>query len=322
MKFRKHVLVFAIAIFNLFMLIFPEEILSAVNFGLKIWFTNVLPALLPFIIGTNLLIGLGVIDSIGRILQRFMYSIFKLPGCSAFALVLGFVSGYPVGAKVTSQLRTENKLSRNEAQRLIAFTNNAGPLFMLGTIGTSMLHNKTIGYIIMLSHYTAALLLGYVLKFSECKRVSHMTVQICSRQSSFGIGKLFSDSVSDAIETVLQIGGFIILFSVTSKILLLSHIIDYSWQIFNWGMNFETYKGICLGIIEMTNGARILTTGELTPIKFIGLIGIVSFGGVSVQMQSLSFIAKTDINPKIYLLGKILHAILAMIIGLLFLWVI
>lgn len=324
------ILPFLIAIFNLFILLFPNEILNASKDGIVLWATNVLPTLLPFVIGTNILIGTGIVELMGIFLEPLMFPLFKVAGCSAFALICGMISGYPVGAKITQSLRSCEQISKSQAQRLISFCNNSGPLFILGAIGTSMLGNKNYGYFIMIAHYLSAIIVGIMFRFfygSEkdyvlpSKRIFFRAFNhVKFVRTDKNIGKLFAQSVHDSIETVLQIGGFIVVFSIVSKILELSNVIVLIW---NWlakfdfirQIGYETFSGIIVGIIEITNGAKILTAQNFSPSILIILSALVSFGGFSVHMQSISFISKTDIKANLYILAKIIHAFISAVIA-------
>lgn len=330
MKLFKYVskffLPFLIAVFNLFILLFPNEILSSSKNGIVLWSTNILPTLLPFTIGTNILIQTGIIELTGIFLEPVMYPLFKVPGCSAFALICGMISGYPIGAKITQVLRSNEQISKSQAQRLISFCNNSGPLFIIGAIGTSMLGSKKAGYFIMFVHYFSAIITGLVFRFFFGNEKNHLQPNgriffraakaLKFSHTNKSIGKIISDSVHDSIETVLQIGGFIVLFSVAAKILELSNIIPIIWYFasqfdFFARLGYENFNGIIIGIIEMTNGAKILTMHEFSPSMLIILSALVSFGGFSIHMQSLSFITKTDISPYMYIFSKTIHALIS-----------
>ena len=45
-----------------------------------------------------------------------------------------FISGYPMGAKIVTDLRTNNNCTKDEGERMLCFTNNSGPLFIIGTV--------------------------------------------------------------------------------------------------------------------------------------------------------------------------------------------
>ena len=82
-----------------------------------------------------------------------MRPVFNVPGESAIALILGNLSGYPVGAKLACSMLENKQCTKIEAERIIAFTNNSGPLFIVGTVGVSMFYSKEIGLALLASHF-------------------------------------------------------------------------------------------------------------------------------------------------------------------------
>ena len=108
-KIKSLVLPGLICMFILFLLVFSKNNLVAAKSGLSLWANSVLPSLLPFFIATELLGYTNVVPMCGKLLNRFMRPIFNVPGEGAFALLMGIISGYPVGAKIVANLK-ENKL--------------------------------------------------------------------------------------------------------------------------------------------------------------------------------------------------------------------
>src|SRR5690625_5731903 len=100
------------------LIIFPKEALEASKNGLDIWWKIVFPSLLPFFIMSELLIRLGTMNIIGRIFEPFMRPLFHVPGIGSLAFIMGMVSGYPTGAKITSRLREEKKRSEEHTSEL------------------------------------------------------------------------------------------------------------------------------------------------------------------------------------------------------------
>ena len=146
-KIKKNLISIIILIFIIFLVIYSKENIIAVKNGLELWVNNVIPSLFPFFIATEILCNTNIINILGKILEKPVKFFFNVPGESSFALIMGIISGYPSGAKIVANLKSKEVLSLEEAERLIAFTNNSGPLFILGTVGVSLLNNNKIGYI-------------------------------------------------------------------------------------------------------------------------------------------------------------------------------
>ncbi len=317
--FHKNIVFYIIpiiaAIFNFLIILFPKEMVEASKEGLILWFNNALPSLLPFIIGTNILISLGLVSFAGTILSYPMEKLFNVSGNGAFAWILGMTSGYPIGAKITSDLLLSGDITPVEAQRLTAFTNNSGPLFILGFVGVSLIGSTKAGVYILVCHYISSFILG--LLFSMYKKNSVRKTQIKQKKllkTAFtnmrnhqikdgrSIGAILSDSIKSSMETILSIGGFIILFSVINKAIYIIGI----------------KSPMLTGFLEITNGCKSVFSGEITVNKLILITGIISWGGLSIHAQAAGFLSKANIKISLYILSKILHCIISMIIALLF----
>lgn len=339
------VLVLAIGIL---IIIFSDAVFAASLVGLNLWFTRVLPGVLPFLIIVNILMRLGAVDALGVIFAPFMRLFFRLPGITGFALVAGIVSGYPVGAKVVCDMYKQDMLTKKEAQRTLAFANNAGPLFILGSV-SSMFGNVIYGYFILIIHYLSAITLGIILScianvhekprskflnkhaYSSFKNTGDWTLNdvryidknskkianknsilkeayssIEASKSTEPFGNILAQAVSSAMEVMLMIGGFIVLFSIISQLLISTFDVD---SILN--------AAIFAGIIEMTNGVYLISQMGHTLHLLIIAASLISFGGFSIFFQSVSFMSKTGLSVKLYFLSKLAHVLLTIIIGIL-----
>ena len=131
---KKYILPATFVLFVIGLVTFSSSNLAAAKSGLKLWANNVVPSLFPFFIATNLLSHTNIINYISKKCNKFMRPIFNVPGESAYAFVLGLISGYPMGAKIVTDLRTNNNCTKDEGERMLCFTNNSGPLFIIGTV--------------------------------------------------------------------------------------------------------------------------------------------------------------------------------------------
>lgn len=131
---KKNFLTIIFFIFTISLIIFSKSNIGSVKLGLNLFINSILPSLLPFFIATELLSSTNIIQIIGKLLNRFMRPIFNLPGEGAYAFLIGFISGYPVGAKIVTNLRETGFCTKNEGERMLALCNNSGPLFILGSV--------------------------------------------------------------------------------------------------------------------------------------------------------------------------------------------
>lgn len=315
-----------VAFFNILIILVPNIVINSAQAGLMLWFNKILPSILPFLIGTNILIHLGFIDFLGTLLDPFMKKFFNVSGCGAFALVLGMLSGYPVGAKITADLREKGKISNVEAQRLISFTNNSGPLFIIGAIGIGMYENIHIGYLILFIHYVCAILVGFLFRFykpteTQLKKNNvflkdaFLKLKLARLKENKTIGQILGESVKSSLETIAMVGGFVILFSVISELFKVSEIFENLGKIVLPSDLQPFSNGLFIGCIEITNGINVLSSID-SVISIVITCGLVSFSGLSIIAQTSSMIYKSDIKMSLYILAKILHSLFSIILGI------
>lgn len=243
-------------------------------------------------------------------------------GESFAAILLGTISGYPVGAKVVCNLKNQKVISKTEAERLISFTNNSGPLFILGTVGIALFKDKRIGIILLVSHILASLAVGYCFRFWKKDKldVNFRETQFNSKLAPLkisDIGEILGTSIKKAISSILSIGGFIVIFSVILSILENSGIFDVITLFFyKLGIPRDISISIITGFIELTNGVNLSSElYQFFPLFSILLTSfLLGFGGISVLLQVYSIIAKEGISIKPYFYGKLLQGIFACII--------
>ena len=137
-KIKRNFLPLLFLSFTFCLLIFSKTNLPAVKSGLALWANSVVPSLFPFFVATELLMHTNIVSQLGVVFNKCMKPIFNIRGEGAFAFVMGIISGYPVGAKIASNFRKNNICSKEECERLLSFTNNSGPLFIIGTVGILM----------------------------------------------------------------------------------------------------------------------------------------------------------------------------------------
>src|SRR5690606_12296511 len=128
------------------------------------------PALLPFFIGAEVLIGTGVVAFMGTLLQPLMKPLSNTPGSSSFVMAMSVTSGYPMGPKLISQLRQHRSITRIEGERMLSFCTTSGPLFMLGAVAVGMYGSTALGIILLAAHYLACLSTGLMFRFYKRDR--------------------------------------------------------------------------------------------------------------------------------------------------------
>ncbi len=295
----------SICVFNVFLVTFPNEAIGAAKDGLLLFVNNVMPALFPFIIATNILISTGIARWLGGLFEPLM-RIFNVPGAGGLAFFMGALSGYPMGAKVCAQLYDEGLLDTKQVQRLLSFCNNSGPLFIIGAVGVTMFGNVKSGYFILLVHLLSACVNGLLFRNLGSTEPLPPIKRISRPRLTKDIGTAVSESVSSACESILRIGAYIMLFCVITK----------GFEVF-LSLPDNANTAIFSGFLEITNGIERLSSLGNEKFRYLATLSIISFGGLSIHAQSLGFLTKTGIKKAWYFATKLTHAAIALGLGFL-----
>jgi sporulation integral membrane protein YlbJ len=308
------------------MLINPRETVDAAGYGFKLWYSVIVPALLPFFIAAELLVSLGLAQFLGVLLEPIMRPLFRLPGCASLVVAMGFTSGFPVGAILTKRLYDEELINPSEAERLVSFTNNSSPLFIIGAVGVGMFNSPTLGCLLALSHYLANLGVGLVWGLTSNKtwdRKRSSLAQLFSRafktlaqhqQGSLPPGQLLSNAVKNSITNILSIAGFIILFSVLTRMLAvwgIMHYIALLWAqvLFFLKLPYEAAYGIAMGMFEITIGCQAIAASSGLSIlnQMLAVSMVMAFSGFSIIAQVMGVLAGMPVRLSFYLKSRLLQ---------------
>lgn len=312
----------------------PKEIFESSLRGLKIWWDVVFPALLPFVIVAELMMGLGLAHFFGVLLEPIMRPLFNVPGAGAFALTMGFASGYPLGAKLTVRLREQQLITRSEGERLVSFVSTSDPLFMFGAVAVGFFQDVRLGLIFATIHYATSLVIGMMMRFHdrhaertvEHENSSNLLMRALQAMHNARImdgrsfGKLMGDAVSSSLQTLLLVGGLLIIFSVMMTIFSYMYITPILAQFFAlilslFGLSSDLQQALINGLFEVTLGAQAASIAHAPLVESVVIASaILAWGGLSVHAQVSSILATTDIRYKPYLLARVIHAALAALI--------
>lgn len=327
---KKNVLTIVFCLFCVGLVLFSKANLTAAKNGLILWATAVVPSLFPFFVSTELLGYTNVVKYLGKFLTPIMRPLFNVPGEGAFAFLMGLISGYPVGAKIVSNFMEQGIVTKEEAERLLAFTNNSGPLFIIGTVGITLFGSTAIGILLFVTHILACITVGIFLRFINFQKKSINLKSNINKKSNFSndyknvtfatLGEVLSKSITNSISTILMIGGFVVIFSVIISMLNQSGILNGAVNIISpildiFDINTELIKPTLSGIIELTNGVSLVANTHIKTISANIIVAsfLLGFGGISVLLQVFSIISKVGISIKKYAIGKIMQGIFAAI---------
>lgn len=336
-RIKSILLVSVIFIFVLLLLLNPAHSFQAALKGMSIWWEVLLPALLPFLVIAEMMLGLGVVHFIGTFLDPFMRPLFRVPGTGGFVMAMGFSSGYPMAAKLVSQLRTKKLITQIESERLVAFCTTADPIFLIGAVSVGFFQSPSYAPMIMICHYGAAVVVGLLMRFygneqtNNNKQKIHRSKNLI--QSAFAamhqarlennirLGLLLKQAITSSLEIIFLLGGLVILISVILELLSVSGVMPYLLQMIKTILlTFhlpETFaKPLSDGIFEVTIGAKAAADDNVDPLyQIVIACFIVSWSGLSVHAQVVGLLSQTDIRYFPFLAARFVHGLLAAILA-------
>ena len=273
-------------IMTAFLLIYPAKCLLFALNGLNLWFQKMVPALLPFMILSGMMIRMNLTDKLVSFIRPVLKPLFRLRSAPLYAIVVGFLCGFPMGARVVADLYTRGQITRAEASYLLAFCNNIGPIYFTGFVLPTLALKKTAPY--LLGMYGLPLIYGILLRFSVYRnRLKDDALPPSAEQSSPGLLEALDDSITAGMEGITKLGGYMIFFNLLNVIPLVF-------------LKENSLLGLLNCFLEITGGIQV--AGSQNPFAVLVLL---SFGGLSCLAQTNSCIRHTDLSIKTYFLHRL-----------------
>ena len=278
----------------------PAKAVGYASEGLLLCEEIIIPSLFPFFVCSGLLVYSGFCEVLAKMFSPVMRPLFNINPTGAAAFVLGLISGYPQGAVSTGQLYEGMYLSKSEAERLLAFCNNSGPLFILGTVGISLYHSLEAGIILYIAHILGAISVGIVFRFYKITSFSAPTARIDTDKKN--VSQIFSAAISDSVKNILTVCASVLFCSVLSKLIM---------DLFTLSLPVEALIASFLEFVSGLGKISYLTADTIT--KLLMSAAVCAFAGISVHLQVMGVVSKYGLSLKPYILGKILHAFFAVL---------
>lgn len=325
------------AILLLLMPLFPQQTLSSALQGVSIWWDVLFPALFPFFVISELLLGFGLVHFIGGLFDPMMRPIFRIPGYGGFVMAMGFAAGYPISARLTSQLWERKLINRDEAERLVAFTSTSDPIFLIGAVAVGFFHDPSLAVILALSHYGGGLILGLLMRYhghhtpivapfikqqDSILKNAFNAMHRARIQDGRSLGLMLQQAIQTSLKLVFMIGGLVIFISVILEQLSLIGLLNFTYTILAnllqlISLPAQLSPSLVDGIFEVTLGAKAV--GSSAPsIPLIHKVAVAAFilswAGLCVHAQISSLLSQTNLRYTPFLFARLLHGFIAMLL--------
>ena len=293
------------------MLFSPKAVFEGAESGLLLWFQVVFPTLFPFMLVSGLMLSGGGLVVISRIFGRLFSTLFATSPNGSFAVIAGFLCGYPMGAKVSADLVRSGRISRDEGAYLLSFCNNTSPIFIMNFIVWKIFDREElmiptllilIGVPAFLSLFFRRFYLKGRKKFPDLSDKKKNNVKLLNFE-------MLDSCLADSFESIVKVGLYIIFFSI---------LIALPGKL---SAGHPLLAGI-LPALEMTNGILMIhkAAPDLT-VSYPLILGLTSFGGFCSAAQTKCMLTAASLPILPYIIQKLTAAAAASLLGIVYMHV-
>lgn len=270
-------------------LINPEVSVEGIKSGISLLLNTIIPSLFPFMVISSYIASSNSFAFLAGVFKKITAFLFRANPDGFIPFLLGLLGGYPIGAKTTADLYKANRLTQNEAERLMYFTVNSGPAFTVTAVGIGMLNNYRAGLILYASNILTSLSIGFLCRFLNNKEVlQKRNITLTTKENAF------IKSVSSGADAIINISAWVLIFSCVSSI------------VSNMGIN-ENFSLFFNCITEVTNGCKISSKTQNLPV----ISAILGFGGFSVICQVAPYLKECNVKMKNFVASRLLNSALS-----------
>lgn len=305
---------FPLFIFALIILLLcsPAKYMAVALDGAIVWATILLPSLFPFIFFSRLFTTFEVTQYLAKPFSRITNKLYNCPASSAYVFLLSVLCGYPIGAKLLSDLYLDGKISKGQVYRSVSFVSNCGPMFIVGSVGVGMLHSPKAGIVILICHIIGSILNGLIYR----KLWRNYDDFYLPQKSVINAHPSMSDIVFSSINSVMMVGGYVMIFFIIAEIFSSLKIFSPICFLFkSLGISPQLSEGFLCGLLEITKGSKMLSSASSNLCVIVPMCCfLITFGGFSTFMQSNAFLEKTGMKKRVMLIQKTTQALIATVL--------
>lgn len=308
----------------------PGEAFHASGQGLSIWWRVVFPALLPFLVLTEILLASGFAHGLGVLLEPLTRKGLGLPGSYAWVLPLGLTAGFPAAASASASLYKQGKITALEAERMASTAHFGSPMLLVVVIGTGYMSRPELGLFLLAVHWLSGIAAGVTLHLLSSGtrslrktgsvapkaspkptvsrfRLAAVQMEDARRADGRSFGKLLGDAVSAGVQTLMTVGGYMIIFAVVIHVLL-SALPDI----------IPAYS--VAGALEIHLGTHAVAETAMPPAIVSALLGVfLGWSGICAYLQVRAVLKPVGLGSALFLVNRLIHGAYAYVLTLL-LW--
>lgn len=282
----------------------PTVATECVAKGLALCARAVIPALFPFMVLSELLIACGFGEFFGERLGKPLSALFGISRESSAAIFLGFLCGFPVGAKMAVSLYDKGRITRRECERLLGFCNLPSIAFLVSTVGVSLYGSRAFGILLWLAAMTSACVVGILSRKKEAtlKEASPCALPPLSVST-------FTSAIASAITAMLSICAYILFFGTVLGCLAhtLADLAVPAW-----------IRTLLYGFFELTSGIDAAASLSNRLLSVILSALAVGWSGLSIHCQLITLCDGRELSYRFYFFARLAEALICALLTLIF----
>lgn len=294
---KKIIYIIVLSTLVLYILFFPEPAIAAASFGLMLWYSKMLPTLLPFAILSYILVSSGLLNNAAAVLHKPLARILPISAAGIYPLFAGFLFGFPLGSRITAQMVVQGQMNREEGNRLFVVCNNISPLFISGFILSDTLRRPDLKAVTLLLLYLPPLLWLWLEQklhpIRVCKPKQALQTEKAASRSQINF-KIIDAGIMSGFETLTRLGGYIMLFAILAQMTTCIPSLP------------KPASCMLIGLTEITNGIAAISSTDLPfTVKYPAIVACTAFGGLSGLAQTASMTKEAGLSMRYYVKVKL-----------------
>lgn len=300
----------SIILLFLIMFLFPAAAFEGAGKGLLLWSDSIFPTLFPLMIISSLIVQTNTLLFISKIFGPLFKHLFHASEHGVFAVIGGYLCGYPMGAKITAELIDSKKISSEEGAYLLSFCNNTSPIFVLNFVLINKIQINQLVVPGMIIFLLSPIISSHMFYFFYHKKrlIKHKESMEFSSQNNSHFFEILDHSIMKSIESIVQVGGYIICFSILTTLL-------------NTALPTNSIiKLFIISLLEISNGISIITAiTDNAEFCWIFALALASFGGICACLQTNCMIKGRKIPMTTYIIEKLITSIVTSLLAFFYL---
>ena len=277
----------------------PALSLEYASTGLNLWLTKMVPTLLPFMILSGIMIRMNLTENFVTLLHPLLHRLYGTSKNGSYTIIMGFLCGFPMGARIVGELYESGRLSREESSKLLYFCNNIGPIYFLSYVVPVLAIKKPLVPFLLM--YGIPLLYGFMLfrvlplfqRKTPAVSTTSLTTNSYQKPARMPLLAAIDASVLSGLIGIAKLGGYMVFFN-------LLNIVFVPFRHVSSGL-----LGLYQCILEITSG--IDHSGQSL---YYAILILLPFGGFSCIAQTYSMISRTDLSIRPYIFHKMIQTAL------------